>query len=337
MADDETRPDNDLDPGGLDAGDLEDGPSPVIDPEEVVRALSAGQTLGQEQLRALSTPPDELVGRMLSVWPAMEPQRRREVLAAMQHLAADDATLDFHRIHLSALRDQDAATRILAVRGLWEQEREDYMRLLIDQLKTDPEASVREAVAEVLGNFVLSMEFGLLDEETSADLASALRETVEDVNEAEEVRAAAMAALGASSEDWVAELIGEQYENGGSRMRTAALQAMGRNADEQWLQVLLYNFDDDDPQVRAAAAMATGQLLMEEAIDALLTLVDDTDEEVQVAAIKAIGEIAGEGAERILTDLTGRQEPHVRDAAREALIGAQLVGMDYVDDSPEDD
>jgi HEAT repeat protein len=274
---------------------------------------------------------------MLGLWPTIEPHRRREILAAMQHLAAEDATLDFHRIHLSALRDEDAATRILAARGLWEQEREDYLRLLIDQLKTDPEPAVRETVAEVLGNFVVSMEFGFLGEEAGSDLTSALREAIEDVNEAEEVRASALAALGASSEDWVAELIGEQYESGGLRMRTASLLAMGRNADEQWLQVLLYNFDDEDPQVRAAAATATGQLLMEEAIDALLTLVDDTDEEVQVAAVKAIGEIAGEGAERILTDLTGRQEAHVRDAAREALIGAQLVGMDYVDDSPEDD
>lgn len=325
MADDETRPDDDLD----------DAPAPVIDPQDVVRALSAGETLDQDQLRALSTPPDEIVARMLSLWPLIEPQRRRELLAALQHLATEDATLDFHRIHLSALRDQDPATRILAARGLWEQEREDYLRLLIDQLKTDPEPAVREAVAEVLGNFVVSMEFGMLTEEAGGDLTAALREAVEDVNEAEEVRSAALTALGASSEDWVAELIGEQYESGGVRMRTAALLAMGRNADEQWLPVLLHNFDDEDPQVRAAAATASGQLLMEEAIDALLALVDDTDEEVQVAAVKAIGEIAGEGAERILTDLTGRQEPHVRDAARGALIGAQLVGMDYVDDSPE--
>jgi HEAT repeat protein len=327
VADDDPRP----------ADDLDDSPAPVIDPEDVVRALSAGETLSHDQLRALSAPSDAIVARMLSLWPALDPHRRRELLAAMQHLAAEDATLDFHRIHLSALRDHDAATRILAVRGLWEQEREDYLRLLIDQLKTDPEPAVREAVAEVLGNFVVSMEFGLLAEEVADDLTSALRECIEDVNEAEEVRAAALSALGASSEDWVAELIGEQYESGEVRMRAASLLAMGRNADEQWLPVLLYNFDDEDPQVRAAAATACGQLLMEEAIDALLTLVDDMDEEVQVAAVKAIGEIAGEGAERILTDLTGRQEAHVRDAAREALIGAQLVGMDYVDDSPEQD
>jgi HEAT repeat protein len=317
--------------------DLEDdAPALAVDPLDVVRSISAGESLDHQKLRALSAPSDELVGRMLGLWPSMEPARRREVLATLQHLANEDVTLDFHRLHLSALRDQDPATRILAVRGLWEQEREDYMRLLLEQLKSDPEASVREAVAEVLGNFVLSMEFGLLGEEATDDLTSALRESVEDVNEAEEVRAAALAALGPSSDDWGAELIGQQYESGEPRMRVASLLAMGRNADEQWLPILLYNFDDEEPQVRAAAATATGQLLMEEGLDSLLTLVDDSDEEVGVAAVKAIGEIAGEGAERILADLMGRQEPHIRDAAREALIAAQLIGVDYVDDTEEE-
>lgn len=324
-------PDDDLPPDDLD----DETARPAVDPFDVIRAIAAGESLVHEHLRALSTPADEVVARMLTLWGALEPQRRREVLAALQHLATEDVTLDFHRIHLSALRDQDAATRILAVRGLWEQEREDYMRLLIEQLRTDPETSVREAAADVLGNYVLNMEFGLLGEEAADDLTSALRETVEDVNEAEEVRAAALAALGPSSEDWVAELISAQYESGEPRMRVASLAAMGRNADEQWLPILLYNFDDDEPQVRAAAATATGQLLMEEGIDPLLELVDDSDEEVGVAAVMAIGEIAGEGAERILADLMGRQEPHIRDAAREALIAAQLIGVDYVEDEAD--
>ncbi|MFN8639039.1 MAG: HEAT repeat domain-containing protein [Dehalococcoidia bacterium] len=323
---DDDQPQDDLD---------DDTARPAVDPLDVIRSIAAGETLEHERLRALSTPSDEVVGRMLGLWPSLEPHRRRELLATLQHLATEDVTLDFHRLHLSALRDQDPATRILAVRGLWEQEREDYMRLLIEQLRNDTEASVREAAADVLGNYVLNMEFGLLGEEATDDLTSALRETVEDVNEAEEVRAAALSALGPSSEDWVAELIGAQYESGEPRMRVASLLAMGRNADEQWLPILLYNFDDEEPQVRAAAATATGQLLMEEGIDPLLELVDDSDEEVGVAAVMAIGEIAGEGAERILADLMGRQESHIRDAAREALIAAQLIGVDYVDN--EDD
>lgn len=315
--------------------DLEDEPRPFVSPEEVVRSIAAGESLDHEQLRALSEPPDEIVARFLALWPAIEPMRRRELLATLQHLAAEDAVLDFHRIHLSALRDTDPATRILAVRGMWEQEREDYLQLLLDQLRNDPEASVREAVADVLSHFVVTMEFGMLTEEAQGELSSALRDAIEDVNEAEEVRAAALASLGSSSDDWVAELIGQHYETGGSRMRVASLTAMGRNADDQWLAVLLHNFGDDDPQVRAAAAAATGQLLMEEALDSLLQLVDDEDEEVQLAAVRAIGEIAGEGAERILADLMGRQEEHLREAARDALVGAQLLGFEFSEDAED--
>jgi HEAT repeat protein len=298
---------------------------------EVLDDLERGESVDYDDLRALSEPPDEIVARLLGIWPKLPAERRREVLATLQHLAAEDATLDFHRAHLSALRDTDPATRILAVRGMWEQEREDYMQLFLEQLKTDPEPSVREAVAEVLGAYVVSMEFGVLTEEAADDLSSALREVVDDVNEHEGVRSAALTALGPSSEDWVAELIGEHYETGGPRMRIASLLAMGRNADDEWLPVILHNFGDDDPEVRAAAAVATGQLLLEEAIDPLLQLIDDDDEEVQVAAVRAIGEIAGEGAERVLADLMGRREEHIREAARQALAGAQLIAFESVE------
>jgi HEAT repeat protein len=300
-----------------------------------LRRLGAAETVEPQSLVALANPPDDVVAACLSLWPKLPPERRRELLAALQQLSEEDATLDFHRIHLSALRDPDAATRILAVRGLWEQDHEDYMRLLVDQLRSDPEATVRAAIAETLANFVVGLEFGLLSEEAGEDLTAALRESIEDVNETEEVRATALTSLGASSEEWVAELIAEQYETGGTRMRMAAVLGMGRNGDDQWLPILLHSFDDEDGQVRAAAATAAGQMLMEDAVDPLLLLVEDDEEEVQVAAIHALGEIAGEGAERILADLMGRSEPHLRDAARDALVSAQLLGLDLAAEDEE--
>ena len=324
-----------LPPDDMSADDLDDDRPTLPRAEDVVRRLSARETVVPNDLLALSSPSDDVVASCLSLWPKLPPERRRELLAAMQQLAEDDATLDFHRIHLSALRDPDAATRILAVRGLWEQDREDYMRLLVEQLRTDPEATVRATIAEVLGNYVVGQEFGILSEEAAEDLNSALRESIEDVNETEEVRAIALTSLGASSEEWVSEIIAELYESGGPRMRMAATLAMGRNGDDQWLPILLHSFDDEDGQVRAAAATAAGQLLMEEAIDGLILLVDDDEEDVQVAAVQAIGEIAGEGAERVLADLMGRSEPHLRDAAREALIGAQLLGIDFAAEENE--
>jgi HEAT repeat protein len=112
-------------------------------------------------------------------------------------------------------------------------------------------------------------------------------------------------------------------------MRVAALRAMGRNASDDWLQVLVFNFDDDDAEIRAVAATAAGQLLLEEAVPPLQALIDDTDEDVQVAAIAALGEIGDDEAERILTRLVEESsEPHIADAARDALAEVQLLAMD---------
>ena len=304
-------------------------PRPQVAPAEVVNDIaSAGGAVPSDRLRALSHPDDQTVGAFIALWPQMEAERRREVLASLQRLSEEDASLDFHRIHLSALRDQDPATRILAVRGLWEQDRTEYMHLLIDQARDDGEASVRAAVADALAPWVVGAEFGLVNEDDADHLGATLREIVEDVNEEDEVRGRALEALGARSEESVFELIGEAYETGSQRMRLAALRAMGANADDNWLPVLLYNFDDEDPEIRAAAATSAGQLLLESALDPLAELIDDDDEDVQVAAIHAIGEIAGDDAQRLLTGLLGRGEPHLVQAAQEALDGVRMLAAD---------
>ena len=334
MTSDEQRLDGELD------GELDDdatGNEPVASVAEVVAGIAAETTaLAFEQLRALSEPGDETVAAFITLWPAVTAPRRREVLASLQQLADDDPTLDFHRVHLSALRDDDAATRILAVRGLWEQDRVEYMRLLIDQLLDDAEATVRAAVADALGKWVVSAEFGLLSEDDADYLASTLREVMEKTTEEDEVRARALEALGASSLPSVAEAIGEAYEAGTLRMRLASLRAMGRNAHDEWLPVLLYNLDDEDMDIRAAAAIASGQLLIESAIDPLAALLEDEEQEVQLAAIGAIGEIGGGDAERILTALLGRGEQWLAEAAEEALAGARALTADFIDEGESD-
>ena len=317
------------------ADDVEDGPS--VPPEQVVDEIAAGRMPDAASLRSLSDASEPVIVSFAELWPRMEAERRRELLATLQQLGEGDATIDFHRIHVSALRDADPATRILAIRGLWEQEREQYMRLFTEQLRDDPEATVRAACAEALGQFAVSMEFGLLTEDGEDALGGALRDAVEDVTENDEVRGSALESLGASSQEWVVELITEQYDSASARMRLAALRAMGRNASDGWLRVLLHHFDDDQSDMRAAAATSAGQLLLEDAIDPLTALVDDEEEEVQVAAIHALGEIAGDGAEQVLANLLERGAPHVREAAQLALAEARLHGadftlMDYSDD-----
>ena len=198
----------------------------------------------------------------------------------------------------------------------------------------DPEATVRAAVTDVLGPWVIAGEFGVLSDDDVDVLSSVLREAIEDEQEEDEVSARALEALGANSHESTAEAIGEAYEAGNQRLRLASLRAMGRNASDDWLPVLLYNFDDEDIEIRVAAADASGQLLLEAAIDPLTELLEDDSEEVQLAAIGALGEIAGDDAERVLTAILGRPEPRLVEAASAALNGVRMLSIEF--DDPDD-
>ncbi len=327
-----------------DAGDgAGDGIDPFADelPREYPSAADVLAAIADEtgpipfaDLPALSGPDDATTGRAFALWGTLTPNRRRDFLAALQQLSDEDATLDFERIQLSALRDPDTATRILAIRGLWESERPEYAAVLLDIAGDDAEAAVRAAASEGLANFVVGNEFGMLPVEIGERLLDTLRDRVEDFTEEDEVRGSALSAVGASSEEWVAELIAEQYETGSTRMRRAAVEAMGRHGSDDWLPVLIQTFEDDDEDVRAAAAISAGNLLLEAAVEPLTLLLEDEEEEVQVAAIRALGEIAGDRAEQILQDLLRSPEPHIAAAAELAAEEARMMSVDLDGEAP---
>ncbi len=347
MTDKPPLPDDDLDANELDGQSLDElgddvpddvslddpTPAPRIDPGQVIAEISAGGARDRARLRALSEPDRDTLTALLRLWPSVDATRRREVLAAMQQLEQDEAVMDFHRVALTALRDPDAATRMLAVQGLREQDRPEYMRLLAGQLRDDPVPMVRVEIAKALGNYVIGLEFGLRPEDDAETLAAALRDSVEDVEETDEVRGAALESLGAWSDESTGEMISDLYEVGNPQLRLAAIRAMGRNASEGWLDLLVYHFDDEDADMRAAAAEAAGQLLMDEAVDPLVLLAtEDKDDDVQVAAIRALGEIGNEEVERILTRwLKERSAPHIQDAVREALAEVQVITAEMRD------
>ena len=322
---------------GLDPEDdrsAADLPSPRV----VLAEIERGLPLEPSRLRALSEPDDDLLREFLNLWPKMPPERRRELLAALERLAEEEATLDFHKIALTALRDADPATRILAVRGLSNEDHPEYLKVLLGQLRDDPAPAVRAEVAEVIGHYVIALELGLVPEDEGETLVATLRDVIEDIEEADEVRGRSLESLGAYSDEATAELISEQYEIGNQRLRVAALRAMGRSASEGWLDVLIYHFDDDDAEIRAVSAEAAGALLVDEAVAPLIMLAqEDRDDDVQVAAIRALGEIANDEAERVLSRwLSERHEPHIQEAIRDALAEVELLTAEFVDDRGDD-
>ena len=298
-----------------------------------------------DDLRALSNIQDPFLQKLTLEWENFAPLFTQQLLARLEQLAIEDVLLDFHKLFLLAINNTDTAVRILAARGLGLEDQPDYIKLLCWQLENDPVSSVRAEIIDVLGQWVISMEFGLLSEEDAEELQATLTGRIDDYEEDEEVRGRALEALGALSDEDIGELIGESYELGSHRLRVAAIRAMGRSASETWLQILIFNFDDEDSEIRAAAATAAGSLLMDDAVTPLAMLLDDSEVDVQIAAIHALGEIANDESEKILLRLKNETlNPEISKVAEEAIAQVHLMDAPVLDqgaptndlDDPED-
>src|SRR5437868_1939938 len=92
------------DNGELDRGDLTD-PGTSLSPGEVIESIAdASQPIPLHDLAALSGADNATAAALLGLWPRIEPPRRRELLASLQRLEDEDSTLDFDRVHLTALQ-----------------------------------------------------------------------------------------------------------------------------------------------------------------------------------------------------------------------------------------
>jgi len=256
---------------------------------------------------------------LAAAWPQIEVARRRQILRRLLDLAEDNVEMDFDRVFMVALKDDDAEARALAVQGLWEHEDRDVIAPLIDILRNDRSPAVRVEAATALGSFVLRAEFQRLNTMDSHRIEEALRTTIDDAAESPDVRGRALESVGALSASWVRSSIENAYRSGNWRLRVSAVHAMGRNCDPNWLPLLTKELTSDAPEMRYEAATACASCCGESAVPLLKPLLEDEDAEVQEAVIAALGEIGGEAAKRVLREIDEHPEPRVREAVAAAL------------------
>jgi HEAT repeat protein len=260
-------------------------------------------------------------------WREMELRKRRWLLDELVRLAEDNIELSFDAVFLAALDDRDPDVRRDAIRGLWEYEGRDLIRALISLLESDPDPAVRAEAALALGRFVLRAELGALRSASAERIEDALRRAIGDESEISEVRARALEALGARSEDWVRALIQDAYDAGDRRLRLSAVHAMGRSADEAWLPIVYEELASDDAEMRFEAAGAAGAIAGEDAAPRVVPLLQDEDAEVQLAAIAALGQIGGPEARAALRELFATGDERTHDA-----VEAALAELDFAED-----
>ncbi|MFN3762172.1 MAG: HEAT repeat domain-containing protein [Anaerolineae bacterium] len=311
---------------------------------EILELLKSGQA-NRRTLYGLSNLERGEAEQVWAVWGELPVATRRKMAQMMVEIAESDFEVNFDEVFQLVLKDPDAAVRLAAVEGLWEDEDIRLVPVLANVLLNDPAAEVRAAAASSLGRFVLSGELGKIRPRPHQQAFQALLAACTNEKEDLEVRRRALESLAYSGESVVADLIRAAYHHPDERMRVSAVFAMGRSADDRWAAEVMRELHSPSPQMRYEAARACGELELSDAVPALLELIEDVDAEVQEAAIWALGQIGGDEARQALDTCRHSDNEALRGAAREALreleflhgdLGAFLL-FDFFEDEEEDE
>ena len=288
--------------------------------EEIIAELgNRDKPLLSSRLTELSNINSEELRLLEEVWPAIESQRRRQIVSRLVELTEDNFELDFDEVFKDCLRDQDAEVRSKAIEGLWENEEPSLINTLIDLLAQDDSAEVQATAAAALGKFVILAEHQKLSSSYISKLHQALLAAISDKTKSIEVKRRALEAVAPLGLPEVAKTIGEAYHSGNSKLRVSSIYAMGKNCNPSWLPILLKEIHSPDAEIRYEAAGACGELGEEEAVPYLIELRDALDIEVQLAAIQALGKIGGTEAKNYLEDCLDDPNEAIQQAAEQAL------------------
>lgn len=302
-------------------------PGNDIDLETTLNALG-DSAINAKVYYGLSGLDEEGIAHLAPVWSALSPDYRRKLLLELTEASESNFELNYFALGHLALGDEDADVRAAAVELLWEDETLTLMNRLIRVVADDEAAHVRATAASALGRFVLLGELGDLAEYQANKALDAANAVLNNLDEAIDVRRRALEAVANSSQEFVAEAIGDAYNHADRRMQISAVFAMGRSYDEQWTEAVLRELDSNDPEMRYEAARSAGELELEEAIPRLKRLVFDDDREVKEVAIWSLGEIGGKEAlrtlERLAADAVNSDDEEMIEAIEDALSAASL-------------
>jgi HEAT repeat protein len=280
----------------------------------------SNKRLSSSQLATLSELDSDDANTFAAAFETFDVNRRFSIVQELIELAQDNVDLIFDAVYKIALRDDEAAVRAAALRGLYEYEGRDIIPTLIDVLLTDPDPDVRREGAIALGRFALACELGQYSSDETQRIREALIESAEDLEEDERVRARSIEALGALSGEDTDNLIESIYDEDSLWLKVGAVDAMGRSANAIWLPVLLREAENRAPEMRHAAAFALGEIGEEQAVPRLRRMaVEDPDREVQMAAVHAMGEIGGANAKVALQGVLYEGDEALEEAVQEAL------------------
>lgn len=263
----------------------------------------------------------ELVER----WPSIPEALRLDIVKLMDALAAEDVRLNFERALVIGLHDSSPNVRLASVNALWESESTAYLTTLLARVPEEPDAGVRTAMVEALGQYARRASDGLLQ----ADLHQQLEQLLVDLafeDPHERTRLAAMAAAAYFRPGRLEAEIRRAFDDGHDEAVESALRAMGRFGGERWATRVIDALRAGDTEQRLEAAAAAPYVEDRRVLPYLYEAAEDDEApELQLAAVQALGEIGGPAVQSFLESFRDSTTGAVADAAEEALENAALL------------
>lgn len=291
---------------------------------ETVAGLA--RPLTERDLRGLSEL--RLIDRrdFLETWAKLPGERRLSLAREMVELTEEHVELDLSAVWTWLLEDGDAAVRVCAIEGLWENTEVRTMRRMLAMMRNDHNEQVRAAAAVGLSRFAYLASLEELDEGVEL-LERELAAIALDMNQPQEVRRRALESAGYFIDNQaVQSQIERDFATDDQLLRESAVVAMGHTALPHWLPQIGSALTSDSPALRYEACRAAGELAdgARTLLVKLAPLLTDRDTEIALAAIWAMGQIGGGAAERALQQVKSSENEARSQAAIEALEELRL-------------
>lgn len=293
------------------------------------------QTLGEianpafsvttSRLHSLSGPSRAQMVLFAQRWPTIDVERRRHIVQAMSELAEASFQVDFRPIFRFCLDDDDLEIRAMAIDGLWEDDDQALIALLVHLMEDDLSTLVRSRAAVALGKYVLLAEMDGLTPGRSRFLRKALLQVIRNPGEDVEVRRRAVESIAYFGDEEVRDIIEGAYYSAEGKMQVSAVFAMGRSMDPYWSGTVLLELQNPNAEMRFEAARANGELGNSRAVPILIELLEDPDREIQEVSIWALGQIGGTDARHALEAVAESEDEELAAAAEDALAELEFA------------
>jgi HEAT repeat protein len=260
------------------------------------------ESIPESRLFELSDLSESRADQVQSIWHNIPSRRRQSLIKILGDDAALHFELNFDRICFFALNDSDPFIRRHSIFNLCENEKSDFLLILLNMLEHDPSPEVRSASASAIGRFIYLGEIGQL----SSELLNQAEDALLHANKTDisaSVQFSCLESLGYSSRPEIPPLIKSAFFSSDIEFVRSAIDAMGRSANNRWAPEVMKTLHNPHPTLQIEAIKSAGELELHNAETDLLELLDDIDQRVRHAAIWSLAQLGGELAQEALTNL----------------------------------